>query len=107
AEAAITRLAEADLSATVTTLQGPILLADYLVTRCVEAVVHGGDFVAPVEPDERALRIAADALTALLVTRDASLVTMAQSMPATTWLAVATGREPAPARFEAVLPLMS
>jgi len=33
----------AQLEATITTLQGPISVSDYLVTRCVEAVVHGGD----------------------------------------------------------------
>ena len=35
----------ADLEATITTLQGSISVSDYLVTRCVEAVVHGGDLV--------------------------------------------------------------
>jgi hypothetical protein len=29
-------------------MQGPIRLADYLVTRCVEAVVHGCDLVDPL-----------------------------------------------------------
>src|SRR5208282_4719022 len=33
----------ADLDATITTLQGSISVSDYLITRCVEAVVHGGD----------------------------------------------------------------
>ena len=99
-------LAAADLTATITTLQGPILLVDYLVTRCVEAVVHGADLVPPVEPDA-ALHIAADALLRLLETRDRTLVGEAQAMPPATWLAVATGREPAPARFERVLPLMA
>ena len=69
AEEAIAVLETADLTATVTTLQGPILLVDYLVTRCVEAVVHGADLVPPVEPDADAQRIAADALLRLLETR--------------------------------------
>jgi len=41
----------ADLAKTVTTVQGPILLADYLVTRCVEAVVHGRDLLPAIEAD--------------------------------------------------------
>ncbi len=31
----------ADVGLTITTLQGPIRLGDYLRTRCVEGVVHG------------------------------------------------------------------
>ena len=107
AEEAIAALAAADLTTTITTLQGPILLVDYLVTRCVEAVVHGADLVPPVEPDAQALHVAADALLRLLETRDAALVSEVRAMPPVTWLAVATGREPAPARLERVLPLMS
>jgi hypothetical protein len=107
AEAAIATLAGADLAATVTTLQGPIRLRDYLVTRCVEAVVHGGDLVDPVEPDPRALRIAADALAALLATRDPSLVAAARSMPPLAWIDIATGRARPPAAFAAVVPLMA
>jgi hypothetical protein len=41
----------AHLRATITTLQGSISVSDYLITRCVEAVVHGGDLVSPVVPD--------------------------------------------------------
>lgn len=107
AEAAIARLADADLDVTVTTLQGPILLADYLVTRCVEAVVHGGDLVDPVQPDPQALRIVAAALTALLARRDAALVVVADALAPLTWVAVATGREPAPDALTDVVPLMA
>jgi hypothetical protein len=107
AERAIARLATADLTSTVTTLQGPILLLDYLVTRCVEAVVHGGDLVGPVEPDPEALDIVADALTSLLVTRDPTLLANAAALPRATWVAVATGRAPAPAPLRDVVPLMS
>jgi hypothetical protein len=107
AEEAITRLGEADLTATITTLQGPIRLGDYLVTRCVEAVVHGGDLIDPVEPDTQALRIAAAALTALLATRDPSLVAAAEALSPIIWLAVATGREPAPRALVGVVPLMA
>jgi hypothetical protein len=107
AEEAIAALAHADLAATVTTIQGPIVLGDYLVTRCVEAVVHGSDLVDPVAPDPDALRIAARALVSLLEKQHPSLVFAAQTMDSATWLAAATGREPAPPGFETVLPLMA
>ena len=51
---------------TIVTVQGPIRLVDYLVTRCVEAVVHGGDLVDPVEPDPDAQAVTAEALIAVL-----------------------------------------
>jgi hypothetical protein len=105
--AASSAFAGADLDATITTLQGPILLRDYLVTRCVEAVVLGGDLVAPVTPDDDALDIVADALTALLAARDASLVETAAALPRKTWIAIATGRERAPEPLQGVVPLMS
>ena len=107
AEHAIERLAAADLASTITTLQGPILLRDYLVTRCVEAVVHGGDLVDPVEPDRDALEIVADALTTLLAARDQSLVASATALPRLAWVAMATGRERAPSPLRAVVPLMA
>jgi hypothetical protein len=107
AEDAISALANADLASTVKTLQGPILLVDYLVTRCVEAVVHAADLVPPVEPDPQALRLAAGALLRVLEARDHSLVAEARALPAATWLDIATGRAPAPTRFEGVLPLMT
>jgi hypothetical protein len=107
AEIAIARLTVAELEVTVTTLQGPILLADYLVTRCVEAVVHGGDLVDPVDPDPQALGIVAAALTSLLARRDAALVAVADALPPLTWVAVATGREPAPDALGDVVPLMA
>ena len=104
---ALASLAAADLTATVTTLQGPILLVDYLVTRCVEAVVHGGDLVPPVEPDGEALQIASDALTALLAVRAPAAVDAAAALPALEWLAVATGRTPPPGTLADVVPLMA
>jgi hypothetical protein len=107
AETAIECLAVADLGSTVTTLQGPILLADYLVTRCVEAVVHGGDLVDPVEPDDDALDIVGDALSTLLASRDPTAVAIAVALPRSTWVAIATGREPAPASLEGIVPLMA
>jgi hypothetical protein len=106
AERAIERLATADLTATITTLQGPIVIGDYLVTRCVEAVVHGGDLVDPVEPDQDALEIVADALTALLAERAPNLVAHAASLTRDEWVAIATGRERAPESLQEVVPLM-
>ena len=63
---ALPELWAADLAVTVVTMQGPILLADYLATRCVEAVVHGMDIVEPTEPDPVARDIAAEALIEVL-----------------------------------------
>lgn len=112
AETAIAALVEADLATTVTTIQGPILLSDYLVTRCVEAVVHGGDLVEPVEPDPEAQQIVADALVTLLQRRAPeqrapALVAEARAMGPASWIAIATGRVEAPVRFETVVPLMA
>jgi len=107
AENAIACLAVADLAATITTVQGPILLRDYLVTRCVEAVVHGGDLVDPVEPDRDALDVAADVLMSLLATRDPHLLATAAALPRVAWVAIATGRKTAPTSLASVVPLMS
>ncbi|HEY6316676.1 MAG TPA: maleylpyruvate isomerase N-terminal domain-containing protein [Acidimicrobiia bacterium] len=73
-QAATPALLDADLATTVTTFQGPILLADYLVTRCVEAVVHGRDLLPAVEPDADALGITVEALIAVLTQVQTSLV---------------------------------
>ncbi len=85
-------LVDADLSATVTTLQGPIALVDYLRTRCVEAAVHGGDLSPPAVPDDEALAIAADALIEALSARRPDLVRAARALPAQSWVDQATGR---------------
>ena len=42
---------------------------DFLVTRCVEGVVHGLDLVPAVQPDREALKIATKALLAALVAK--------------------------------------
>jgi len=53
--------------------RGPILLSDYLVTRCTEGVVHGLDLAAAtgvsVEPEPRALRAVVRLLADRLVER--------------------------------------
>lgn len=100
-------LAGADLTATILTLQGSISVADYLVTRCVEGVVHGCDLVEPVEPDADALAIAAHALVAALAEREPRLVPAARAMDPGAWINAATGRTRPSRAFEAVLPLMS
>ena len=89
------------------TLQGSIRLEEYLVTRCVEAVVHGGDLVAPVEPDPVAERIATQALLDALAERAPSLLPVAQELPAGSWIDIATGRRVSPEVFGGAVPVMT
>lgn len=96
----------ADLDATVTTVQGPIRLADYLRTRCIEAVVHGGDLRPPVAPDPVALSVTVESLWAVLRVRAPELANV-DDLPPEEFIAAATGRAPAPARLASVLPLMT
>jgi hypothetical protein len=100
-------IGDADLSTTVTTFQGAIALADYLRTRCVEAVVHGCDLLPSVAPDDEALRVAASALVAVLATRRPDLVTIAAALPPMQWIDEATGRTKPSNIFMGVLPLMT
>jgi hypothetical protein len=100
-------LLSADLGVTITSLQGSISLIDYLVTRCVEGVVHGGDLVPPVEPDQAALAIAAEALIEVLSSRAPHLVAAAEQLPRPRWVAMATGREAGHGDFASVLPVMT
>jgi hypothetical protein len=97
----------ADLSTTVTTIQGPIALEDYLRTRCVEAVVHGGDLAPPVVPDGEALEVAASTLVSVLAARQSDLVAAAEALPPLEWLDQATGRRRPSGVFDGVLPLMT
>jgi Mycothiol maleylpyruvate isomerase N-terminal domain len=80
-EDALPSLRAADLSATVVTMQGPIRLVDYLITRCVEAVVHGSDLIDPVSPDRVAQAITARALLEVLAVRAPYLVREARQLP--------------------------
>lgn len=100
-------LMAAPLDVTIVTVQGPIRLADYLVTRCVEAVVHGGDLVDPAEPDPDAQAVTADALMAVLSTTAPERVAAARRLPPATWIDAATGRRAAPDELASVLPVMS
>ena len=106
-QAVMPSLVRADLGATVTTLQGPILLADYLVTRCVEAVVHGRDLVPALEPDADALAITAEALIAVLAKVQPRLVPEAVALRPLSWVEIATGRQDAPGRLAEVVPVLS
>ena len=104
---AVPALRAADLSATVVTMQGPIRLADYLVTRCVEAVVHGCDLVDPVRPDRVAQAITAGALLEALAARAPHLVREARQLPLPVWIDVATGRQPVLGSLAAAVPVMT
>jgi hypothetical protein len=97
----------ADLEATITTLQGSISVADYLVTRCVEAVVHGGDLVPPVPPDPFAQAITSKALLDTLCVSAPELVSEAVALPVEQWIDAATGRSRATGRLAEALPVMA
>lgn len=92
-------IATADLSSTVKTIQGRIRLRDYLITRCIEGVVHGRDLVPPVTPDAGALAIAAEAFAAIAGER-------ATTVSAEALVDAATGRVPPPPGLEDVFPIM-
>jgi hypothetical protein len=105
--AALPDLLMADLGVTITTLQGSIPLVDYLVSRCVEAVVHGEDLVEPVEPDPAAQAITASALMAVLASKAPHLVPEAERLPSAVWIDVATGRRPGSGRLASAVPVMT
>ncbi|HEY5199323.1 MAG TPA: sterol carrier family protein [Acidothermaceae bacterium] len=58
-----------DPALVIPTRLAPMRFDDFLVTRCVEGVVHGLDLSPAVEPDAGALRIATRALLAALVAK--------------------------------------
>lgn len=99
-------LANADLSATITTLQGPIQLADYVRSRCIEAVVHGCDLQPAVEADQVAQAVAAESLMTLLRSRPEEFA-VARELPGADLIDMATGRTPATVDLAHVMPLMS
>jgi hypothetical protein len=106
-EIVIPALRGADLEATITAMQGPIVLRDYVVTRCVEAVVHGCDFSEPIEPDTTALKIASAALRGVMSEQYPELLGQVDSLSPMTWLNVATGRETPPRSLQGCCPLMT
>jgi hypothetical protein len=97
----------ANLEATITTLQGSMSVSDYLVTRCVEAVVHGGDLVPPVVPDPVAQAITSEVLLDTLAAVAPGLVADARALPVEKWIDCATGRSRATGRLAEVLPVMA
>lgn len=97
----------ARLGATITTLQGSISVSDYLITRCVEAVVHGGDLVSPVVPDPFAQAITSQALLDTLAVLEPELVPEAQTLPVELWIDLATGRAMTTGPLAEVLPVMA
>jgi hypothetical protein len=100
-------LRRADGERSVRSVQGWIRLEDYLVTRCVEAVVHGLDFLPAVDPEPAAEAIVAEALWGVFAERAPALIAAARDLPRRLWIDMATGRAPAPPRLGAVLPLMA
>jgi hypothetical protein len=106
-ERVLPALEHADLAATVATMQGPIILHDYIVTRCVEAVVHGYDFTDPIEPDAGAQAVSCAALYDVLAPRGPELLAEARSLQPATWLSIATGREPPPLALRGCCPVMT
>jgi uncharacterized protein (TIGR03083 family) len=97
----------AHLDATITTLQGSISVSDYLITRCVEAVVHGSDLVSPVAPDPLAEAITSQALLDTLSVTAPELLAEALTIPVERWIDLATGRTKATGRLAKVLPVMA
>jgi hypothetical protein len=97
----------APLDATITTLQGEISVSDYLVTRCVEAVVHGSDLVPPVTPDPVAEAITSKALVQVLELSAPELVAEAQALPPDRWIDLATGRAKAMGSLAEAMPVMA
>jgi hypothetical protein len=97
----------AHLGATITTLQGSISVSDYLITRCVEAVVHGSDLVSPVVPDPQAQAITSEALLDTLAITAPDLVPAARALPVMQWIDLATGRARATGPLADVLPVMA
>ena len=106
-ERARTAVLTAPLGATIETLQGSITVGDYLATRCVEAVVHGGDLVDPVAPDPAAQAITATVLLELLTAVAPDLAAEARALPVATWIDVATGRSLASGPLAAATPVMT
>jgi hypothetical protein len=97
----------AHLGATITTLQGSISVSDYLITRCVEAVVHGGDLVSPVAPDPVAQAISSQALLDALSLSAPWLVPEARALPIDLWIDLATGRAVTTGPLAEILPVMA
>jgi hypothetical protein len=97
----------APLDATITTLLGTISVSDYLVTRCVEAVVRGSDLAPPVAPDPAAEAITSEALLDSLELSAPELVAEAQALRREQWIDLATGRAKAMGSLAEAMPVMA
>lgn len=64
-----TAVTDAEPGRIIPTRLAPMRLDDFLVTRCVEGVVHGIDLDPPVEADSEALKITTRVLIAALVAK--------------------------------------
>ncbi len=106
-EGALPLLLATDLELTITTFQGPISVSDYLVTRCVEAVVHGMDLRPSVAPDPVAQSITSTALLNVLSVSAPNLLPEARALPIREWIDLATGRTIANGPLSEVLPVMA
>jgi len=95
-----------DSAAVLPTRFGALPVADFLVHRVVEGVVHGLDLPHHVPPDETALLIASAALRTLLQRRRPDLVAQVPADPVV-WLEGATGRAPPPTDLREALPLLA
>lgn len=62
-------VAETDPARVIPTRLAPMRFDDFLVTRCVEGVVHGLDLSPAVDPDPTALRLSTRGLLAALVAK--------------------------------------
>ena len=96
----------AEPTQSIETLQGSISVSDYLVTRCVEAVVHGRDLIDPVPPDPAAESITSTALLNVLAERAPQLVGIAKALPPDQWIDVATGRVTVAGPLASAVPVM-
>ncbi len=97
----------APLDATITTLQGNISVSDYLVTRCVEAVVHGSDLAPPVTPDPVAEGITSEAFLGVLELSAPELVAEARALRPEKWINLATGRAKTTGPLGEAMPVMA
>lgn len=97
----------APLDATITTLQGKISVSDYLVTRCVEAVVHRSDLAPRVAPDPVAEAITSEALLDVLELSAPELVAEAQALRPEQWIDLATGRAKTTGSLAEAMPVMA
>ena len=87
--------------------QGSISVSVYLVTGCVEGVVHGSDLVPPVPPDPAAQAVTSQALLDTLSVSAPELVVEAAELPVERWTDLASGRSRTMRTLGHVLPVVA